>query len=98
MTLLLLNGGTRTTGRLVYVNADGRNVWDDGGPDLLVEGIDCEVVPSPDGPTLADPFTPDLHEASARELERLAHAIAPTGPAPVVPQWAGMDDFGGSDF
>lgn len=38
------NGPIRTLARLVYVNADGRNVWDDDGPDLLVEGIDCEVV------------------------------------------------------
>lgn len=69
MTPLLLNGGIRTTGRLVYVNADGRNVWDDGGPDLLVEGIDCEVVPSPDEPTIADPFVPDLHEHVRRTTE-----------------------------
>ena len=68
MTPLLLNGGTRTTGRLVYVNADGRNVWDDGGPDLLVEGIDCEVVRAPDEPTIADPFVPDLHETVAATL------------------------------
>lgn len=44
MTPLLLNGGTRTLARLVYVNSDGRRVYDDDGPDLLVEGIDCEVV------------------------------------------------------
>ncbi len=73
VTPLLLNGGTRTTGRLVYVNADGRNVWDDDGPDLLVEGIDCEVIPTDEedeAPTLADPFTPDLHDIVNATLAR----------------------------
>ena len=72
MTPLLLNGGTRTLARLVCVNNDGRNVWDDDGPDLLVEGIDCEVIPTDEdeGPTLADPFTPDLHEVVNATLAR----------------------------
>ncbi len=65
MTPLLLNGGTRALARLVYVDADGRNVYADAGPDLLVEGIDCERLPDLE-PTLADPFVPGLHDVLHR--------------------------------
>lgn len=76
------------------MDAADREAWCARKPHIRVLAQTMGLV----GPTLADPFTPDLHETVARELERLADAIAPKGPAPVVPQWAGMDDFGGSDF
>ncbi len=60
---------------------------------------DCPCVDEPE-PTPLERLAaahPDPNDLAAA-LERLADEVAPKGPAPVVPQWAGMDDFGGSDF
>ena len=39
----LLNGGWIVEVRFVGINADGRRVFDDGGP-LLVDGLDGEAL------------------------------------------------------
>ena len=48
MRRLLLNGGFHTDADPIGLDRAGRRVWDDGGPGLLVEGIDCEPEPEDD--------------------------------------------------
>lgn len=60
---LILNGGARIDAELVGTDRNGRRLYDDGGPNMLVDGLDCEPEPEDDD----DPFPGECRfEAACR--------------------------------